>query len=124
MPINNRGLAGQTILPYIDYRSYAGADVFLDLTFLDHAGVLQTPASLNYRLDDLTNALVMVTQTSITPTGSTQTIQIPGSVLQMSKTWQGSQLCQLIFTAVLPDTSTIKNVTILELCATQTPGGN
>ena len=124
MTVSNRGLSGQPVLPYIDYRSYAGADIFLDLTFLDHAGVLQTPTSLNYRLDDLTNALVMVPQTSVTPTGSTQTLQIPGSVLQMSKTWQGSQVCQIILTAVLPDTSTIKAVTILELCATQTPGGN
>ena len=124
MTVSNRGLSGQPTLPYIDYRSYAGADLFLDLSFLDHSGILQIPTSLNYQISDLTNALTMVAQTSVTPTGSTQTIQIPGSVLQMSKTWQGSQLCQFIFTAVLPDTSTIRNVTILELMAIQTPGGN
>ncbi len=125
MPINNRGLSGQPTLPYVDYRSYAGADVFIDLTFLDHTGVLVVPTSLNYRIDDMTNATPVVQQTSVTVTGSTQTLQIPGSVLQMTHEWQGSEIFQILFTAVLPGspTSTVKCVTILELLSIQTPNG-
>ena len=119
--IGNRGLAGQPILGYTDYRSYAGADVFLDLTILDHTGNLQIPISLSYQIDDLSNIQNMVPLTSITPTGAQQTLQIPGSLLQMSHNWMGSQLCQILLTAVLPDNSTVKGVTILELCAIQTP---
>lgn len=125
MPINNRGLSGQPTLPYVDYRSYAGADVFIDLTFLDHFGVLAVPTSLNYRIDDLTNAVTVVPQTTVTVTGSTQTIQIPGATLQMTHEWQGSEIFQILFTAVLPGspTSIVKSVSVLELLAIQTPNG-
>lgn len=123
MTINNRGLSGQPTLPYVDYRSYAGADVFIDLTFLDYQGNLVIPTSLNYRIDDLTNAVPLVAQTTVTVTGSTQTVQIAGSVLQMTRDWQGSELLQIFFTAVLPGspTSIVKSVSILELLAIQTP---
>lgn len=125
MTINNRGLSGQPTLPYVDYRSYAGADVFIDLTFLDHTGILAVPTALNYRIDDLTNAMPVVQTTSVTVTGSTQTLQIPGSVLQMSRDWQGSEIFQIYFTATLPGspTSVVKSVCILELLAIQTPNG-
>lgn len=119
--INNRGLVGQPTLPYPDYRSYAGADIFLDLTFLDHTGNGVMPASIAYQIDDLSNAQNIVPSTVVIPTGISQTVQIPGSLLQMSQQWQGSQLCQVLLTAVLPDNSTIKGVTIVELCSIQTP---
>jgi hypothetical protein len=121
MTINNRGLSGQPTLPYIDYRSYAGVDVFIDLTFLDHFGALAVPTSLVYQIDDLTNAIPVVSQTTVTVTGSTQTLQIPGSVLQMTRQWQGSELFQIYITAVLPGGSPVKSVSILELLAIQTP---
>lgn len=119
--INNRGLIGQPILPYIDYRSYAGADLFLDLTFLDHTGNGVIPISIAYQIDDLSNAQNIVPSTPVTPTGISQTVQIPGNLLQVNHQWQGSQLCQILLTAVLPDNSTIKGVTIVELCAIQIP---
>lgn len=65
MTINNRGLSGQPILPYVDYRSYQGADIFIDLTFLDHTGNLVNPTSVSYRIDDLTNAVPMLASTAI-----------------------------------------------------------
>jgi len=123
MPINNRGLSGQPILSYVDYRSYQGADVFIDLTFLDHTGTPITPSTLKYQIDDLTNAVNVVPQTSVSVSSSTKTIQIPGSQLQMTHNWQGSEIFQIWFTATLPDTSTVQSVAILELLAIQTPNG-
>jgi hypothetical protein len=41
----------------------------------------------------------------------------------MSNNWQGSQLCQIIITASLPDGSTVPSVTMLELISIQTPNG-
>lgn len=73
MTINNRGLSGQPILPYVDYRSYMGSDIFIDLTFLDHTGSPVTPTSATYRIDDLTNAVPMVASTSITNTKAAAT---------------------------------------------------
>src|ERR1700744_6443166 len=111
MTINNRGLSGQPTLPYVDYRSYAGADVFMDLAFLDHTGTPVIPTSLVYQIDDLTNA------TNVIP----QTLQIPGSQLVLTHYWQGSEIFQIWMTAVLPDGSTVQSVSVLELLAIQTP---
>lgn len=125
MPINNRGLSGQPILSYVDYRSYQGVDVFIDLTFLDHTGALATPNSLTYQIDDLTNAVNIVPSTSVAVSGSTQTLQIPGAVLQLTHNWQGSEIFQIYITAIMPGSpaSVVKQVAILELLAIQTPQG-
>jgi hypothetical protein len=73
MTINNRGLSGQPTLPYIDYRSYQGADIFIDLTFLDHTGALVTPSQVTYRIDDMTNAVPMLNSTALTNTKASGT---------------------------------------------------
>ncbi len=130
MPINNRGLAGQPILPYIDFRVYAGVDAFVDMVLLDHTMTAAVPTSLTYQLDDLTNGIPMIPLTSVTPlpTSPAYTLQLPAASLQMTYPYLGSQLCQLIVRAVVTDSVTgqpanIAGVYILELCAVQTPGG-
>lgn len=121
MTIPNRGLSGQPSLSYVDYRSYAGADIFIDLTFLDHTGAPVQPSSLVYQIDDLTNAVNIVAQTTVPVTGTAQTIRVPGAQLQLTHFWQGSEIFQIWFTAVLPDSSTVQSVAVLELVAIQTP---
>lgn len=121
MTIPNRGLSGQPSLSYVDYRSYAGADVFIDLTFLDHTGTPVQPTSLVYQVDDLTNAVNIIPTTTVPVTGTSQTLQIPGSQLQLTHFWQGSEIFQIWMTAVLPDSSTVQSVSVLELVAIQTP---
>jgi hypothetical protein len=123
MTINNRGLSGQPTLPYVDFRSYAGADVFIDLAFLDHTGCPSIPSSLVYQVDDLTNAVNVIPSTSVAITGSTQTLQIPGAKLNLTHYWQGSEVFQIWMTAVLQDGSTVQSVSVLELLAIQTPFG-
>lgn len=68
MTINNRGLAGQPVLPYTDYRSYTGVDVFIDLTYLDHTATEVVPTAASYQLDDITNDINMVPLTTATLT--------------------------------------------------------
>lgn len=121
MPINNRGLGGQPILPYVDYRGYAGDDFFMDLTFLDHTGVGITPVSLSYQVDDMTNAINMIPMTSVQPTGFQQTVTIPGSSMVMSHQWQGSQICQVFIQAQLGDGSHKSAIAVIELLSIQTP---
>lgn len=126
MTINNRGLGGQPGLPYTDYRSYAGADVFIDLSFLDHTGVPVTPVSLVYQIDDLTNAVNIIPATNVAIVGPAQTLHIPGASLQMTHFWQGSEIFQIKMTMVYIDTSTgsqatAQSISVLELVAIQTP---
>lgn len=124
MTINNRGLSGQPSLPYVDYRSYAGADVFVDLSFLDYTGTPVIPTSLIYQVDDLTNATNVIPQTVIAVTGTQQTLRIPGALLHMTHQWQGSEIFQIWMTAILPDTSTVQSISVLEIIAIQTPFNN
>lgn len=126
MVISNRGLAGQPVLSYVDYRAYQGTDVFLDLTFLDHTGTAVTPSTANYQVDDITNAINMIPKTTFTPGSNPYTLQIPGSLMVMTHNWQGSQLCQFSLNATITDSVTstsaqINQVIIIELIAIQTP---
>ena len=84
MTINNRGLSGQPTLPYVDYSSYAGVDVFMDLVFLDHSGVPVIPTSFQYQVDDLTNAVNIIPATQVAISGTTYVLQVPGSELNMT----------------------------------------
>lgn len=121
MTINNRGLSGQPSLPYVDYRSYAGADVYIDLAFIDYCGCPVQPATLVYQVDDLTNACNVIPKTVIPVTGTQQVLNIPGALLHMTHQWQGSEIFQILMTATLTGGSVIRSVSVLELIAIQTP---
>ena len=122
MTINNRGLSGQPVLPYTDYRAYAGETVFIDLAFLDHYGQPAIPNSLTWQVDDLTNATPIIAPTVInTISDSNYTLVIPGDQLQLTHYWQGSEIFQILMTVVLPDFSIVKGVFVLEVLAIQTP---
>lgn len=125
--INNRGLQGLPTLSYVDAQEYAGADVFADLTFLDHSMTPFTPTSLTYQLDDITNNVNMIPSTVVTTglNASPYVLQLPAASMVMTRNWGGSQLCQLWVQATGPDangvTITIQGVFIIELCSIQTP---
>lgn len=126
MTISNNGIRGQPTLPYADYRSYAGSDVFLDMTFVDHTMTEVIPTSFTWQMDNLSDGVNMIAPSTSTPTASAMTLQIPGSQMQMTFDWRGSQLCQLSgsFTAIDSVTGnpfTAQLIAIVELCAIQTP---
>lgn len=127
--IGNRSLQGSPVLPYPTFKSYAGADVFLDLTFVDHTNTPVTPTTLFYQLDDITDVTNMIPGTTVTAgLASTMVLQLPGSAMQMTYQYIGSQLCQLAgwFQAIDSVTGTQFSapfVYIIELCAIATPGG-
>jgi hypothetical protein len=127
--ISNLGLQGRPMLPYIDFRSYAGADIFIDMTFLDHTQQPVVPTTISYEIDDISNVQNMVPVTNVASNGTPlQTIQVPGAVMVMTYPYQGSQLCQIEVTATVTDSvtglqSTAKGLAVLELIAIQTPSG-
>jgi hypothetical protein len=129
-PIPNRGLQGQPILPYPSFQSYAGADAFLDLIFVDHTMTPVVPSSFMYQLDDLTNDINMILPTTVTTgfpaAGTVYVLQLLATKMQMTFPYQGSQLCQLSGQFVATDSVTGNPFTatfvyIIELCAIQTP---
>lgn len=141
--ISNRALQGQPTLPYTDNIVWAGQDVFPTLTFVDRTQTPVVPTSLMLEIDDLTNAVAMFGPYTFpagggvipaAPVGSpafanTMLIQIPASIMQMSYPYQGSQICQLKWTATALDSVTgtsftFKKIDVISLCAIATPGGN
>jgi len=108
-------------LPYPRKTSYAGQDVLLQMTFLTSAAVPAQPSSISYRIDSLDSAQVVVGPTSVTPTGTSQILQILGTVLQLTRQWYGRENFQVKITALIPDTNatsgsiTVETVVIIEL---------
>jgi hypothetical protein len=127
--IGNRGLNGTTILPYASYNLYAGSDAFMDLEFVDHTLTPVIPTSFTWQMDDLTNDVSMIGQsTTTTLTSASLTLQIPGSQMVMTYPYIGSQLCQFSFTMIAIDSVTgnpfsASGVVCIQLIAIQTPNG-
>jgi hypothetical protein len=128
MTYNNRSLAGQPILPYADFQSYLGQDVFANLSFLDHTKTPVTPLTLQYRMDDITNQQNLIPLTNVT-TGlaSSMVYQIPAASMQINYAWEGSIIAQISwsFTAVDSVTGTTftgNSVNVVEIINIQVPG--
>ncbi len=138
--IGNRYLQGQPILPYANVKSYESQDIFIDVEFVDHTNTPVVPTSIQFELDDLTNALAMLGPLTLSPTGSTGgsliypafaatwNVQIAASVIQFTYPYQGSQICQgkFLFTAIDSVTGasfSAPQLVIVELCSTATVSG-
>lgn len=110
-------------LPYARTLSYVGQDVLLNMTFLNSAAVPTQPTSITYRIDSLESAAVVVGNTPVAPTGTSQILQITGAVLQLTRQWYGRENMQVKITAVIADTNatsgsiTVQQIVIIELCA-------
>lgn len=110
-------------LPYPRKTSYAGQDVLLALTFLTSAAVPAQPTSISYRIDSLETGQVIQGPTVLASTGSSQTLQLPGALMVLTRQWLGRDNFQVAITAVIPDTNassgsiTVQQIVIIELCA-------
>lgn len=110
-------------LPYQRSTSYAGQDVLLNLTFLTSAAVPVQPTSITYRVDSLESAEGIIPPTVVTPTGSSQVLQLAGAKMVLTRQWYGRENFQVFITAVIPDSAaasgsiTVKQLVIIELIA-------
>lgn len=113
-------------LPYPRKTSYAGQDVLLQMTFLTSAAVAAQPTSITYRIDSLDSNQQVVGNTSVTPTGTSQILQLLGTILQLTRQFYGRENFQVKITAVIPDTNaasgsiTVETVVIIELVGIST----
>lgn len=126
----SRAWQGLPELPYIRHTSYTGQDVLLSLTFLNSTGVATEPTSITYEVDSLTTCQNVIPSASLAPTGTTQTLQLPGSAMQNTRQCLGREEFQVLVTAVIPDANaasgsiTVKSLTIIELINIALPSGN
>jgi hypothetical protein len=130
MPFGARAWQGLPELPYTRHTSYTGQDVLLSLTFLNSAGVATQPTSIKYEVDSLTTNQTVIASAPVTPTGSTQTLQLPGASMVNTRNYLGREEFQVWVTAVIPDTNassgsiTVQSLTIIELINISTPNGS
>lgn len=120
---NNRAVSGQPTAPYRDFEVNAGSTCWPEFTFVDRNGVLQVPTSVVMRIDDLTNNVQIMANTSLGNLASVMEVVISGSTNQMTRNWAGSQVNQIKVTATFADGSTETEVYIYELIAIATVGG-
>lgn len=91
------------------------------MTFLTSAAVPAQPSSITYRIDSLDSSEVVVGPTSVTPTGTSQILQILGSVLQLTRQFYGRENFQVKISAVIPDTNaasgsiTVQQIVLIEI---------
>lgn len=122
----NRGypyLQGNPVQPYSSFPVLAGSDCWLELQFLDRTQSPATPTSISYRIDDITDNQVVLSDTSVTPTGSTMELNIPASLNVILQQYRASQLNQVTVTAVYSDGSQRKKLFLYEVIAICTVGG-
>lgn len=124
MPLwNNRAISGQPTAPYRDNEVMQGSDCWLELTFVDRTGKLAVPASVTYRIDNLTNNSVVLSDTSLGSLASTMEVNIPGALNVMTYNWWGSQLNQAKVTATFADGSTATQIFPYYVVSIATVGG-
>lgn len=123
-----RGLAGEPVLPYVDFEVYAGSDCWLNLQFLDANNSPTVPTKVSYRIDCLTTDYQVLPWTvAPIPTTSSMRINFPASIniigLGENDVGQTSQINQVTVQAIYPDNSQKQEVFVYEVIAVQTVGG-
>lgn len=91
-------------LPVKPFRNFKvpneSVTVLLDLTHLDEDKVNAAPASLNYRIDDLTNHREVLDWTSVSTPGATNTITITKAQNAFNDRSQDREMRQVTVNAV------------------------
>lgn len=105
MPLGSRAWQGLPERPFVRHESLTGEDVLVQLTFLNSSGVATQPTSITYEVDSLSTNQNVIPSTSVSPTGSVQVIQLPGSSMVNTRNYLGREIFQVLVTAVIPDTN-------------------
>jgi hypothetical protein len=104
-----------------------GEDVLLQMTFINSSGVATEPTSIVYEVDSLTTNQNVIPSTNVSPTGTIQIIQLPGSQMVNTRNYLGRETFQVLITAVIPDTNASSGsitrvaLVIIELCNVALP---
>lgn len=97
--------AGQPVRPYAMHYVQAGNPVRLEITSLDFDNSREAPTFLQYRIDNLTDIVVIQEWTEIPTPAETTTLTIAGSVNQMTWPYRDTQLNQVTILASYADGS-------------------
>lgn len=123
MERGNPAIRGLPTRPLNQTPVYAGSDCWIEGQVIDRNGNAVTPSAITYRIDDITNGVVIVNTTSLaTPSSSSFEIDITGAVNQMSNNFKSSQTNQVTVTVTYSDGSIQVQLCAYELIAIAQPG--
>lgn len=108
---------GQPVRPYKASQVNAGSSIEVDYSSRDPDGVLEAPTALRYRIDNLTDALVILEWTSVGTPLTEGSVSIGATLNAMSRTWRDRQLNQVTFEATYASGSLVQQLAHYELCA-------
>lgn len=112
-----RAWSGQPPRPYVQHTIDAGNDIRIDITSLDFDEALEAPTSMRYRIDNLTDRIVITQWTAIVAPGTETTLTISAATNAMSSDNNDRQLNQITFEATYADGTKAKDTVCYELCA-------
>lgn len=98
-----RIFAGQPVRPYQMHRAYEGNAVRIDIRSLDFDNEPEAPSTLQYRIDNLTDAVAVQDWTSVNTPGENSTVTISAATNQMYTNYRDTQLMQVTFKATYSD---------------------
>lgn len=108
---------GQPVRPYRAPEVNAGSSIEVDYSSRDPDGVLEAPTVLRYRIDNLTDALVVLEWTNVNTPGTEGSVSIGASLNAMSRTFRDRQLNQVTFEATYASGSKVQQLAHYQLCA-------
>lgn len=114
---------GLPVKPFTSLSVDAGSDCWLPLQFLDRSNSPATPVTISYRVDNITDNINILGDTSVAPNGSTIELNFPGSLNVMSQQYRSSQINQVLVTSTYADGSVRKKPFFYEIINLCTVGG-
>jgi hypothetical protein len=112
-----RAWSGQPPRPYAQHTINAGNDIRIDITSLDFDEALEAPVSMRYRIDNLTDRIVITQWTAIVGATEESTLTISAATNAMSTENKDRQLNQVTIEATYADGTKAKDTVVYQLCA-------
>lgn len=111
----NRGQ--QPVRPFYETLVNAGSTCQVDYSSRDFDNVLEAPTAMQYRIDNLTDSVVIATWQSVPVPEDQGFVTIPASLNQMTWPYRDKQLNQVTFLATYADGSEVQSMAYYQLCA-------
>lgn len=109
--------SGQPTRPTKTGTVNSGSACAVDYSARNLDNELEAPTSMRYRIDNLTDSVVILGWTNVPTPATTGSVTIPATLNAMSRQWRDRQLNQVTFEATFADGSVVQSVIAYQLCA-------
>jgi hypothetical protein len=108
---------GLPVRPYYVSPVNAGSACVIEYSSRNLDNELEAPSTLEYRIDNLTDSIVIAEWASIPTPGTTGEVVISAEQNAMSYQYRDKQLNQVMFRATYANGQQVKSAAYIEVCA-------